>query len=89
MSHTAKTPDLDRLERDALTRINAVRHRLASQLGAASLAVNRGVQHARAGRLEAARTELQEASGLLFAAVESDQAVRELLAVLEGRPAHG
>lgn len=90
MVHTAINPEtLDRLERESLTKINAVRHRLASQLGAASLAVTRAAQHYRAGRSEQARAELQEASGILFGAVESDQAVRELLALVEGRPAHG
>lgn len=89
-THTANDSEtLDRLERDALTRINAIRHRLGAQLGAAGLAVTRAAQHYRAGRLEQARTELQEAAGLMFAATEQDEPVRALLALVEGRPAHG
>ncbi len=75
---------LDRVERETLFRINTTRHVLLSQLGAAQLSVTRAVQHARAHRLDAARAELKEASGILYAATETTDPVAALVQLLGG-----
>lgn len=84
--HTSTTETIDRLEREAQTRIHTARHVLVSRLEAAQLHVTRAAQHARAGHIEAARGELAEASAVLASAVGDDGAIAGLRLALGVTP---
>lgn len=74
---------LDRLEREGLARIQALRERLVSQLCAASWSVKAACEHAREGDLKRARAEAARAGDLLYAATESKEPIAVLMAALE------
>lgn len=75
---------LDRLAREGLSRIQAMRERLFSQLCAASWSVEAACEHAREGDLKRAQAEAARAGDLLYAATESKEPIASLLAMLGG-----
>lgn len=73
---------LESAKREALARIHTSREALVTQLDTARALVEAAAIHAAAGDLTEARVDLAQASDELYAAVETDEPVRALAALL-------
>lgn len=75
---------LEAVERETLSRIQGLRHRMLTQLVNLELAVLHCCTLTRQGHHKEAKSQLSEATGLSYSLIESNKPIEALVNLLEG-----